>query len=132
MLRINLLANFEGIRRRKNPVHAFFTPAGNHVITFINFGDEFRQLIGIVLQVAIHGDDHLAAGVVKTGGKRGRLAEIAAKVDHQYMRVAAGDGVQAFKRVIARAVVDVNDFVGFFRRGEEGEIARQAGVKLLN
>ena len=42
------------------------------------------NLAGVVLQVAVHGDDELALRVVEAGGQRRGLAEVAAQFDDQH------------------------------------------------
>src|ERR1022692_79252 len=43
------------------PVPPLGTPSADNVITFLQFRNEGRDLLRIVLQIAIHGDDDLAA-----------------------------------------------------------------------
>ena len=49
--------------------------------------DHRRDVGGIVLQVAVGGDDEPAAGVREAGGERRGLAEVAAEADHAQPRV---------------------------------------------
>src|SRR5215475_8017389 len=51
-------------------VDALFAPAADDVVTLGDFFEENRNIGGIMLQVAIHGDDELAARVIETGGER--------------------------------------------------------------
>src|SRR5579863_2616630 len=41
-------------------VNAILAPAGNDVVAFLEFLEEAGNLIGIVLQIAVHGEDELA------------------------------------------------------------------------
>ena len=61
---------------------------------------------GIVLKVAVAGDDEPAACVGKSGSKGSGLAEIAAKADHPQPRVLRLQFGQERERVIAAAVID--------------------------
>jgi len=58
-----------------------------------------------VLQVAVHGDDELALGVVEAGGKGRGLAEIAAQFDDHHAAVHGGDLAEQGEGGVARAVV---------------------------
>ena len=48
-------------------VDALLAPSADNVVAFGNFLQEARDVGGIVLQIAVHGDDVFAAGVVETG-----------------------------------------------------------------
>ena len=48
-------------------VDALLTPAADDVVAFFQFFQEERDIVGIVLQVAIHRDDVLAPGIVESG-----------------------------------------------------------------
>ena len=77
-----------------NPLRA---PAGDDVVTFFKLGQEGGHFQRIVLQVAVHGEDELAFGVVEAGGQRGGLAEVAAQLDNEN---AAVDGGNLFKQAV--------------------------------
>ena len=66
---------------------------------------------GIVLQVAVGGDDQAAARVREAGGKRRGLAEVAAEADHAQARIAGLQRGQLLERVVRAAVVDDQDLV---------------------
>ena len=66
----------------------------------------------IVLQVAIHGDDVVALGVIESGGQSGGLSEVAAQLDHDDPAVDRGDLLQQRKRIVAAAIVDENQLEG--------------------
>ena len=62
-----------------------------------------------MLQVAIHGDDVFAAGMVETGRQAGGLAKIAAQLDHGHAAVDGRDLAQHGEGVIVGAVVHEHD-----------------------
>jgi uncharacterized protein YciU (UPF0263 family) len=68
-----------------------------------------------VLQVAIHGDDDVALGFVKTGGERGGLAEIAAQADDFQMAVGFDQVGQQLEAAIGGSIVDEQNLVGAAR-----------------
>src|SRR5258708_39631924 len=68
-------------------VYAVLAPSADDVIPLGDFFQENRNVGGIVLQIAVHGDDVFAAGVIQSGGWTCRLAKGAAQ---PYNRDAAG------------------------------------------
>ena len=65
-----------------------------------------------MLQVAIHGDDVLAARMVKSSSQPRRLAEITAKLDDRNATVDRRDFAQHGKGVVVRAVIHQHDLEG--------------------
>ena len=93
-------------------IDADFAPAADDVVPRGNFFEEERDVSGVVLQIAIHGDDVFAAGVVETCGQSGGLAEVPAKFNDCDPAVDCGDFAQHRKGVVARTIVDENDLEG--------------------
>ncbi len=58
-----------------------------------------------MLQVAIHGDDVVAAGVVEAGGQGGSLAEVSAQFYHRNPAVHRRDFAQQVKRAVGGTVI---------------------------
>ena len=48
-------------------IAAIGAPAADEIEAFFNFFQEARDFVGIMLQVAIHGNDHVAAGKIEAG-----------------------------------------------------------------
>ena len=61
--------------------------------------------LGIVLQIAVHRDHVLALRMIKSGGKRGSLTEIAAELDDEQPAVDRGNLLQHPEGVVATAIV---------------------------
>ena len=96
---------------RRNATHdevvdALFAPAADDVVTLAQFLQEQRNVVGIVLQIAIHGDHVLAFGVIESGGQRGSLAEVAAQLHHYHAAIDRGNLLQHPEGVVATAIVD--------------------------
>ena len=89
-------------------VDADFAPSADDVVAGGNLFQEQRNVGGIVLQVAIHGDDVLAAGMIETCGQAGGLAEVAAQFDDRHAAVHSGDLAQHGEGVVVRAIVHQN------------------------
>ncbi len=122
-----------GDAAEEEAIDPFFSPAGDDVVAFVDFGDELGELVGVVLEVAIHGNDDVAAGVIEAGGECGGLAEVAAEVDDEDVGVGFGELAEAGVGVVLGAIVDVDDFVGFgVVFADEDEVAREGVVELLD
>src|ERR1700693_5394413 len=65
-------------------VDAHFAPSADDVIASGNFFQKQWDIVGVVLQIAIHGDDVLAAGMIETGCQSGGLAKVPAQLHHSY------------------------------------------------
>src|SRR3989442_860685 len=86
-------------------------PAADDVVALFYFGDKGRDLFRIVLQVAVHGDDNVAAGGVEARLQRRRLAEVPAQGDNLDARIALINFVECPRCLVLAAVVDEDDFV---------------------
>ena len=75
---------------------------------------------GVVLEVAVHGDDDAAAGEVEAGGEGGGLAEVAAKADEADLREARGCGAEGVPGAVGGAVIDEDGLGGAAEGGEGG------------
>ena len=93
--------------RRVLPV---FAPAGHHVITFIEFGEQKRNVLRIVLKVGIDRDNYIAARVINAGHDRRGLACIAAELDDFHFGAGRRDPRELCHRVVAAAIVYRDDF----------------------
>ena len=86
------------------------------MVTGRNFLEKNRDVGGIVLQIAVHGDDVLAACVIETGGQSSGLAEITAEFDHGNPAIHSGNLAQHGECVVAGAVIHQHDFECLARR----------------
>ena len=113
-----------GATRRNAPHHqivdAHLAPAAHNVVALINFFDEGRNVVRIVLQIAVHGDDVLALGMVETGRQSRGLAEVPAQLHHHDAAVDGGDFPQQVEGLIAAAIVDEDQLEAFARRFHHG------------
>ena len=65
-----------------------------------------------MLQIAIHGDDVLATGIVESGSERRCLAKVAAKFYHHHAAIDGGYLLQVDEGLVAATVVDKDHFEG--------------------
>ena len=101
-------------------IDAILAPAADDVVALGNFFEEQRNVGGIVLQVAVHGDDVFAAGVVESSGEAGGLAKIAAQLDDGHAAVDGGNLAQQRERAVDRAVIDQHHLEGLAARFHHG------------
>ena len=85
-------------------------PAADDVVALFELGEEVGDLVGIVLEIAVHGEDEVPLGVVEAGGEGGGLAEVAAKLDDENAAVYGGDLFQQAVGAVAGSVVDEDQF----------------------
>ena len=88
-------------------------PAADDVVALFEFGEEVGDFVGVVLEVAVHGEDDLALGVVEAGSEGGGLAEVAAELDDEDAAVYGGDLFEQAVGAVAGAVVDEDELEGF-------------------
>ena len=84
---------------------AAVAPAAHQVKTLVQLLQQQRDVGRIVLQVAIEGDDHLAAAGVKTGCHRRRLAVIAPQPHRHQLRHCRRQLAQQLGGAIPGAVI---------------------------
>ena len=85
--------------------HQIVALLGNHLVEVWNF-------VGAVLQVGVHGDDHIALHTLKTSIEGRRLAVVAAETHALDIFVFLMKFLNHFPRVVGAAVVDHQHLVG--------------------
>src|SRR5258708_22881684 len=93
-------------------VDALLAPSADQIVTLLQLFEECRNIVGIVLQIAIHGDDELALSVGKTGRQRGCLPEVAPQTHHHHPAVDGHDLAQQFVGAVDAAVIHKDQFEG--------------------
>ncbi len=94
-------------------VNAHLAPAADDVVALGNFLEEQRNVRGVVLQIAVHGDDVLAARMIEPGGQCRSLPKIPPQADHRHPAVYAGNLAQQVKRLVRRSVIHQHHFKTF-------------------
>ncbi len=72
----------------------------------VHQGEQARNVGRVVLQVAVEGDDEVAAGVIEAGLQRDRLPIVADQLQRTQPGPVGGERVENAPRAVARAVVD--------------------------
>ncbi len=100
------LAQREGMRRMTKLSMRSLRQPRDDVVALFELFKEVGDLVGVVLQVAVHGEDELARGVVEAGGQGRGLAEVAAQLDDEHAAVDRGDLFEKLVGTVAGAIVD--------------------------
>ena len=101
-----------GRQRLVQGILAPLLPSGHQVIAIRERRREGGDLGRVVLAVAVHGDEDVAAGGGEAMGKRRRLAEVAAQLDDAHVVPGLGQLLHHGEGSVARSVVDEDDLVG--------------------
>ncbi len=72
-----------------------------------------------MLQVAVHGDDHIAGGVIESGGERRGLAVIAFQAQHRDARILFGNLGEYLRSRVRALVIYVNELDRFKSPGHD-------------
>ena len=108
---ISALASVDGSRRVTKRVLAILAPAADDVVAALEHLDHRRDVVRIVLQIAVGRHDQPAARVREAGGEGRGLSEIAAEADHAQVRIARLQPRQDLEALVRAAIVDDDDLV---------------------
>src|SRR4051812_10238706 len=97
-------------------IDALLAPSADDVVSLFQLLQKQRDVVGIVLQVAIHGDDVLTASIVEAGRQSRCLPEVAAQLDDDHAAVYSSDLVQVKEGLVAAAVVYKDQLEAFAGR----------------
>ncbi len=86
-------------------------PTAYQIVAFLNFFQEARNFFRVVLQVAAHGNDHVAARKIKAGFQGGRLPEIPPQPHQIHAPVVLVNFRKHLERFVLAAVIHKHQFV---------------------
>ena len=87
-------------------VLAVLLPAAHDVVAvLLDHLVKLRDLVGGVLEVGVHGDDHVALGLLESAVERGGFAVVAAELDAVHGGVGLGEFGDAVPRTVVAAVI---------------------------
>ena len=89
--------------------------AGDEVEAFVQFGQEARNFLGVVLQVRVQREHDFAARFAEAGGERGAFAEVALQLQQVHLRPLANQLLRHLDRAVSAAVVHEPKLVVFSR-----------------
>ncbi len=87
------------------------TPAADQIVALFNFLQEAGNLFGVVLQIPVHGNDHVAAREIESRLQRGRLSKIPPQAHDIHAAIVLVNVGKYLEGIIAAAVVHKNQFV---------------------
>ena len=94
-------------------VVAFLLPTTDEVIAiFLDHPVEFGYLVGRVLQVGIHGNNHIALRHTEPHMKGGRFAVVGAERHAVHLGILLVELLDDLPRAVGGAIVAENDLVG--------------------
>ena len=113
-------------------VAAFLFPPRDQVVALLeDHAPQGGDLVGRILQVGVHREDHLAFGCGKPAVEGRRLAVVAREADGPDGGVLRLQALDGRPRVVRRAVVDHHDLIGQpFAAGHAVDPRRQFGERL--
>lgn len=65
-----LVGGMRGDAAHEEVITALIAPAADNIVAFFQFGEKTRDLVRVVLQIAVHSEDEVALRVIEAGGKR--------------------------------------------------------------
>jgi len=81
-----------------------------HEIVGIRVGEEFQDVLAVLLKVAVHVDDNFSGRLAEARFERAGLAVISVEVEHANLGVLCRQSIQFFTAPIATAIVHEDDF----------------------
>ena len=113
---------------REKWILALLAPAAHDVGSSFEPVDDRWNIARVVLEVAVGRHDNPGPSVIEPGGKRRRLAEIAAEANHAQTRVGGLQPRENLEAVIGAPIVDDDELV---RAPGRDERLRQLAVELF-
>ena len=111
-------------------VDALLAPAADDVAAGGFKGlQHYRDVVRVVLQVAVHGNNDFAGSVVKTGGEGGGLAVIALETDDGDARIVERNLAKNLRSRVAALIVHIDEFDRFEAAGHH---SGEAGMELAD
>ena len=115
-------------------VDAVFAPAAGDIVTLVDFGQQRGNVFGSVLQVAVHGDHHVAFGFVEPRREGRGLPEVAAQPDDLQVPVGLHQVRQQLETPIGGGVIHEQNLVRPLQDLEhagEAVVEREEGMLLV-
>ena len=88
-------------------------PAAGDIVTLVDLSEEGGDILGVVLQVAVEGNDHLPLRFVETSRESGGLPEVPAEANDFEASVGLTQIRQEVETAIGGRVIHKDNFVRF-------------------
>ncbi len=85
-------------------------PPSAHEIVGIGIGEEFQDVLAILLEVAVDLDDDVSGRLAEARFERASLAVVSIEVEHPNLGVLCCQAIQLITAAVAAAIVNEDDF----------------------
>jgi len=97
---------------------AVLSPAVHHVVAFFELLHDAGDVLRIILEIGVQGNDDLSPGVIKSGGNGSGLPEVANKLQDTHPPIQAGQALEFLGAPIRASIVDKEDLATGFPGGQ--------------
>ena len=91
------------------------SPTGYHLIPFLHFIQEARNVIRIILQISIHHNDDLSPSLGEAGAHGCALPEVLPEDNYPHSAVSPLQFPEPFQAFIRAAIIHEEDLMGLFQ-----------------
>jgi len=94
----------------KPGILAVLPPAVDHVVTLFELLHDARNILGIILEIRVQGNDDCPPGIIKSGGNGSGLPEIADKLQDTNPLIQGSQALEFLGTSIGTSIVDEENF----------------------
>ncbi len=98
----------------KQVILAVLSPTVDHVITFFELLHDAGNILRIILEIRVQGNDDFPPGIIKTGRNGSGLPEIANKLQDTNPLIQGNQALEFLGTPIGASIVDEEDFATGF------------------
>ena len=111
-------------------------PPSAHEIVGVSIGEEFQDVLAVLLKIAVDLDDQFAGRLTEARVERAGLAVVSVEVEDPHLPVLRRQAIQCFAAAVAAAIVHENDFERTSLRGRvrthDGQQSLDQGNKIVS
>ncbi len=93
---------------------AVLSPAVDHVVTLFELLHDAGNILRIILEIRVQGNDDFPPGIIKSGGNGSGLPEIANKLQDTNPLIQGSQALELLGTPIGASIVDEKDFATGF------------------
>ncbi len=98
----------------KPGILAVLPPAVDHVVTLFELLHDTGNILRIILEIRVQGNDDFPSGIIKSGGNGGGLPEIANKLQDTNPLIQGSQAMEFLGASIGASIIDEEDFATGF------------------
>ncbi len=107
-----------GHARGENPgqpgVFPISSPAVDHIVTFLKLFHNKGNILRVILQIRVQGNNDLPSGVVESGGNGSGLSKVSDKLQDPHPRIQTSQALELLGAPIGASIIDEEDFAAGF------------------